>query len=186
MIDKKKNPKSQKESEKNEYKILLGKRIKKAADSIGGGVALSKQTGIPRSTLEYYFTGKTEPKASNIAEISTCTNFSAAWLTTGEGSPDGGRHVMHDNADSPNGSTLTKNKENKGFHKDEDGKLVLIPRHVVYQSVVASQKYLKKTNSEMKPNHFAEAVLSMCDLSPEYGDITVDLIEKMAKAAKKF
>lgn len=63
----------------------LADRIRTCAERVGGGDALARKTGIPRSTLETYLTGKAEPKASRIAEICEVAGVSTNWLLTGSG-----------------------------------------------------------------------------------------------------
>ncbi|WP_404991363.1 helix-turn-helix domain-containing protein [Cupriavidus pauculus] len=62
----------------------LADRIRTCAEKVGGGDALARKTGIPRSTLETYLTGKAEPKASRIAEICEAAAVSADWLVSGK------------------------------------------------------------------------------------------------------
>ncbi|MCT9072797.1 helix-turn-helix domain-containing protein [Cupriavidus gilardii] len=63
----------------------LAERIRACAERVGGGDALARKTGIPRSTLETYLTGKAEPKASRIAEICEVSGVNTQWLLTGTG-----------------------------------------------------------------------------------------------------
>ena len=63
----------------------LGKRIKKAADSVGGLDVLAKAAGIKRTTIFDYASGRTEPKVSTLVGIALATNTSIEWLATGEG-----------------------------------------------------------------------------------------------------
>jgi len=67
-------------------KSTLSDRIRDCANMAGSGDELSRKTGVPRRTLENYLSGKSEPKASVIAEICTVLDVSAEWLLTGEGS----------------------------------------------------------------------------------------------------
>lgn len=63
----------------------LADRLRKCAELIGSGDELARRSGIPRSTLETYFTGKTEPKADRLAEICYLCGVDGHWLLTGRG-----------------------------------------------------------------------------------------------------
>lgn len=64
----------------------LGKRIKEAADFVGGLDAIaSRLTDVSRRTLSDWANDKTEPRASSILEICNITDVSPMWLMTGEG-----------------------------------------------------------------------------------------------------
>ena len=63
----------------------LADRLRKCAEIVGSGDELARRSGIPRSTLETYFTGKTEPKADRLAEICHLCGVDGHWLLTGSG-----------------------------------------------------------------------------------------------------
>lgn len=63
----------------------IGVRIRTCAEIVGSGDAISQKTGIPRSTLETYLTGKAEPKASRLVAIADAAGVSVEWLATGRG-----------------------------------------------------------------------------------------------------
>lgn len=63
----------------------LADRIRFAAKRAGGGNDLSQKTGIPRSTLETYMTGQSEPQVSRLIEIAKASDVNVAWLATGDG-----------------------------------------------------------------------------------------------------
>ncbi len=63
----------------------LADRLRKCAELVGSGDELARRSGIPRSTLETYFTGKTEPKADRLAEICYLCGVDGHWLLTGRG-----------------------------------------------------------------------------------------------------
>jgi len=73
------------ESEIEKYAKGLGERIRACANAVGNGEELSRRTGIPRSTLESYLTGDSEPKASRLVAIALAAQASVGWLATGEG-----------------------------------------------------------------------------------------------------
>lgn len=50
---------------------------------------MSQKTGIPRSTLETYLTGKAEPKISRLVAIAQAAEISIGWLATGDGGEQG-------------------------------------------------------------------------------------------------
>lgn len=50
---------------------------------VGNGDELSRKTAIPRSTLESYLTGDSEPKASRLAAIAQAAGVSLDWLVLG-------------------------------------------------------------------------------------------------------
>ncbi len=60
-------------------------RFRRCADEAGGGNALAHKTGIPRSTLETYFTGAATPKPARLAALCQATGINGHWLLTGEG-----------------------------------------------------------------------------------------------------
>lgn len=56
-------------------------RLKEAMDIRGlRAVDLIERTGIPKVTLSYYMSGKTEPKADRIYTLAKALNVSEAWL----------------------------------------------------------------------------------------------------------
>ena len=56
-------------------------RLKEAMDIRGlRAVDLIERTGIPKVTLSYYMSGKTEPKADRIYALAKELNISEAWL----------------------------------------------------------------------------------------------------------
>ena len=56
-------------------------RLKEAMDIRGlRAVDLIDRTGIPKVTLSYYMSGKTEPKADRIYTLAKELNVSEAWL----------------------------------------------------------------------------------------------------------
>lgn len=68
----------------------LGSRIVAAAEQVGGLKALAeKLTDVSRRTLTDYANDKTEPRASDIAEICDATGVSVDWLVTGQGEMTG-------------------------------------------------------------------------------------------------
>lgn len=64
----------------------LGARIKRAAEQVGGlDHLVGNLSGVSRRTLSDWANDKTEPRASALLEIASCTGVSAAWLLTGDG-----------------------------------------------------------------------------------------------------
>lgn len=64
----------------------IGERIKEAADRIGGLQKLAPLlTGVSRRTLSDYVSGKSEPKAKTILEITEATGVTIQWLVSGTG-----------------------------------------------------------------------------------------------------
>lgn len=63
----------------------LADRIRECAVIVGNGDELSRKTAIPRSTLESYLTGDSEPKASRCAAIAQAAGVSLDWLIAGKG-----------------------------------------------------------------------------------------------------
>lgn len=56
-------------------------RLKEAMDIRGlRAVDIIDRTGIPKVTLSYYMSGKTEPKADRIYTLAKVLNVSEAWL----------------------------------------------------------------------------------------------------------
>lgn len=59
----------------------LSARLKEAIDSAGMlPIDLSKKTGIPKSMISYYLSGKTEPKADRLHIIAKALDISEPWL----------------------------------------------------------------------------------------------------------
>jgi transcriptional regulator with XRE-family HTH domain len=63
----------------------LEARIRRCVEIVGNGHSMSQKTGIPRSTLETYLTGKAEPKISRLVAIAQAAGVSINWLATGTG-----------------------------------------------------------------------------------------------------
>lgn len=63
----------------------LGSRIKFAAEKIGGLEELGMATGIKRTTIFSYASGRTEPKISGLVSISNATGVPIEWLVKGTG-----------------------------------------------------------------------------------------------------
>lgn len=156
---KKANPKSENESEISSYKAALGTRIKKAAERIGGGADLSRITGIPRSTLEYYFTGKTEPKVSQITDISLKTGVSIEWLATGEGTPE--QFCSDFSASDANEKTAGHSAE------------------TIETAASALYAWLEKKRKVMNAEEFGKAVAVLCDMKPQNGKIDMQFVDRL-------
>lgn len=59
----------------------LSVRLKEAMDIRGfRAVDLIDRTGIPKVTLSYYMSGKTEPKADRVYTLAKALDVSEAWL----------------------------------------------------------------------------------------------------------
>ncbi len=71
-------------SDQNSEIDNLAARIRKCAELVGSGDALSQETAIPRRTLETYLSGNAEPKAQRLALIAKAAHVSVDWLVTGE------------------------------------------------------------------------------------------------------
>ncbi len=63
----------------------LADRIRACVREAGGGNSFARATGIPRSTLETYISGKATPKPDRLAAICQILNINGHWLLTGEG-----------------------------------------------------------------------------------------------------
>lgn len=62
-------------------KVELRIRLKEALNVRGlKAVDLCERTGIPKSAVSYYLSGKSEPKSDRIYLISKALNISEAWL----------------------------------------------------------------------------------------------------------
>lgn len=62
-------------------KMELRDRLREAMDRRGmRATDLVEKTGIPKGTISYYLSGKTEPKADRIYLIAQALNISEAWL----------------------------------------------------------------------------------------------------------
>jgi hypothetical protein len=63
----------------------FAERLKKVAETSGGAKGLSGLSEIPYTTLHGYISGKTEPRASEIATIAAVTGVDLRWLVAGQG-----------------------------------------------------------------------------------------------------
>lgn len=63
----------------------LANRIRRCAELAGSGDELSRRSGVPRRTLESYLSGRSEPKATNLAAIANAVGASLDWLIVGKG-----------------------------------------------------------------------------------------------------
>lgn len=62
-------------------KAELKDRLREALNDAGmKPIELSERTGIPKSMISYYLSGKTKPKADRIFTISTALGITEAWL----------------------------------------------------------------------------------------------------------
>ena len=62
-------------------KKKLQDRLQEAMDVRGlRAVDLVEQTGIPKGTLSYYLSGKTEPKSDRVYLLARTLNVNEAWL----------------------------------------------------------------------------------------------------------
>jgi len=71
------------DTESQAYAKSLGDRIRACAGMAGSGEELSRRTGIPRSTMESYLNGESEPKASRLVAIAQAVQADIEWLVTG-------------------------------------------------------------------------------------------------------
>lgn len=69
----------------------LAERIRLCAELAGSGDELARLTAIPRRTLEYYLTGKSEPKVARCVEIANAVGVDIGWLASGVGDKIRGR-----------------------------------------------------------------------------------------------
>lgn len=60
-------------------------RVRQCAELAGSGDELARVTAIPRRTLEYYMTGRSEPKVTRCVEIAKAVGVNIGWLASGEG-----------------------------------------------------------------------------------------------------
>ena len=66
---------------KDRKKAELKDRLREALDAAEmKPIELSEATGIPKSMISYYLSGKTKPKADRIYAISQKLNVNEAWL----------------------------------------------------------------------------------------------------------
>lgn len=77
----------------------LAKRIRICAGIVGNGDELSRKTAIPRSTLESYMTGESEPKASRVLVLAQAADVDVGWLVSGEGDMRAGKPVVVETGD---------------------------------------------------------------------------------------
>ena len=62
-------------------KVELKDRLREAMELRGmRAVDLVEQTGIPKGTISYYLSGKTEPKADRLYILGQVLNINEAWL----------------------------------------------------------------------------------------------------------
>ncbi|WP_110972172.1 XRE family transcriptional regulator [Pseudomonas huaxiensis] len=72
------------ETDTQAFAKALGERIRTCAGIAGSGEELSRRTGIPRSTLESYLNGESEPKVSRLLSIAHAVEADIEWLVTGQ------------------------------------------------------------------------------------------------------
>lgn len=60
-------------------------RVRKAADLIGGQLALAQKTGISARTINAYALGESEPSMAKLVSIAKASGVSIGWLAMGEG-----------------------------------------------------------------------------------------------------
>lgn len=65
--------------------ISLSERINRAISHGGGYEGVAARSGIPKSTLQKYGTGVSEPRATALPQISKACDVDLIWLATGEG-----------------------------------------------------------------------------------------------------
>ena len=62
-------------------RVELKERLREAMEMRGmRAVDLVEQTGIPKGTISYYLSGKTEPKADRLYILAQVLNINEAWL----------------------------------------------------------------------------------------------------------
>lgn len=67
----------------------FSERISYCIKLVGNANTLSKKTGISRSVVGDYETGKSDPSRSRLVDIANAAGVSVEWLATGKGSPSG-------------------------------------------------------------------------------------------------
>lgn len=155
-MDKKTNRKSTKESEKNNFVRGYGERIKVAVKNVNGASELSRMIDIPRNSLQRYITEETEPSISIMVRISRATDTNLQWLATGEGLQEGHMNANQASVDA-------------------------VSLDIVENASAALYGYLEKKKRYLKPDEFGEAVVILCGLAPEDGDIDISLVERLMK-----
>ncbi len=118
-------------------------RLRECVKIAGSGDELARETGINRRTLEYYLTGKSEPKISKIADIAQATKVSLEWLVFGEGP------MMRDHL----------------LAGDKDGE----PTSTLAHSAMAVYVTLFEAGKLIEPEKFEELTVAMWELDQQYG-----------------
>ena len=68
-------------------KSEIAARLDKAIRAAGGPATVSAKSGVPLSTVNNYWRGVTEPKATALGAIATATGVSIEWLVLGTSLP---------------------------------------------------------------------------------------------------
>lgn len=139
----------------------------------GSGDELSRKTAIPRRTLESYLSGTSEPKATRLLEIARAVNVDAGWLVTGEGEPAAQRG-LNENAQGGGAAFGFP----ASFRKTGPD---VVSKVAVRQSIRAVRLYMDKHGGDMTPEEMADAILSIAELAPKYGEIDEDLVARLMK-----
>ncbi|UZD92717.1 helix-turn-helix transcriptional regulator [Pseudomonas corrugata] len=113
------------ESEIEKYAQGLAERIRACAIAVGNGEELSRRTGIPRSTLESYLTGDSEPKASRLVAIAQAARANVGWLATGDGAMTAAAAAQKDEDDKYAYIPLYDARVSQGHGAWNDGVKVL-------------------------------------------------------------
>ncbi|WP_339863257.1 helix-turn-helix transcriptional regulator [Paremcibacter congregatus] len=138
----------------------LTERLRECVRIAGSGDELARKAHINRRTLEYYLTGKSEPKISKVAAISKATNVSLEWLVFGEGP------ILRDHL-------LTGDKHGK-------------PTSTLAHSAMVVYVTLHEAGKLIEPEKFEELTIAMWELDQAYGEKTADNLDDpiVSKAQK--
>lgn len=67
------------------FKVAIAKRVRRAAEIVGGPKELSERLQLSARTLNNYMNGRNEPKTSGLVKIARASGVRLEWLATGEG-----------------------------------------------------------------------------------------------------
>ncbi len=134
----------------------FGKRLKVAAEKVGGQDSLSKEAGISTRALTNYIAGVNDVKRETLVKIAQVSGLSLQWLATGEETD------QHD----------------KGQLKQSDE---AITADVVEETIAALYAYLEGKGLQMPSSSVGRAAAILCEMAAAMGGIDESKIERILK-----
>lgn len=166
----------------------IGKRIKYIASTVGGGNELARQLNISRKTLQSWFTGKTEPKGSQITRIAEISRISPLWILTAKGGAEAIQGRDGEIVERQRIDEFSDNNDSDGenpFIQDPAMVDLMASSRITAQMVEDSVKnlmlYLSQKEVHLNPDALAQTVALICELGASEGKVTMKTVEKLMK-----